>query len=307
MASGRIVFFGTSKICLPFLNELVKTFNIELIITQPDKKGGRKNKVIIPPVKLFAQENHIEYIQPESLDEKTQKIIESKSPDIGVAIAYGKLIPKSIFQAPVYNTINVHFSLLPEYRGAAPVQRAIENGEKKSGISIFEISKKMDAGRIWSQDEFKIEPFDNTETLWEKLSIHGAPILSKTIKNIIGGTIIKKKQNHANATYSPQISKSEGEINWSLNASQIFNKFRAFYPWPGIFFRMNNKIFKINNTEVSQLNHNEEIGRVIKLDTSGLYISCANNSVLKINSFQPEGKKPMSPNDYSRGNKISLN
>jgi len=307
MENGKIIFYGTSAICIPFLKNLIKNFKIELIITQPDKKGGRKNKTIIPPVKLFAIENKIDYIQPEKLDKNVEEIISRLSPDIAIVIAYGQLIPKNIYQIPKFNTINVHFSLLPKYRGAAPVQRAIENGETKTGISIFSISKKMDAGQIWYKESFIIEPDDTTQILWDKLSNFATPILTSTILNIFNGIIIKEKQNHLEATYAPPIEKSEGEINWNMSANTIYNKLRAFFPWPGIFFRMNNKKFRITEAKVALIKHSLDIGKIVKLDKSGLYIACANKSVLKIKTFQPEGKKPMTPHSYSVGNEISSN
>jgi methionyl-tRNA formyltransferase len=307
MANGKIVFFGTAEICIPFRNELNKHFSLELIITQPDRKGGRKNKIITSPVKEFAVQNNIRYIQPEDLNDDVKKQIARIKPAIAIVIAYGKFIPRNIYTIPKYNTINVHFSLLPEYRGAAPVQRAIANGDTKTGITIFEISKKMDAGRIWSINEFSIERKDTTESLWKKLSEYGAHILIKTIKNIFNKSIDKQRQNHANATYASPIYKSEGEIDWADNAKHIYNKFRAFYPWPGIFFKMNNRIIKLKDVEISKLIHEEKTGQILKLDKSGLYITCGDNTVLRIISFQPEGKKEMTPYNFSVGNKVELN
>lgn len=291
MANGRVVFFGTAEICIPFLEELIVNFSLDLIVTQPDRRGGRKNKLIISPVKEFAIENNIRYIQPEELNDDVKRQIERINPDISIVIAYGKFIPQNIYKIPKYNTINVHFSLLPEYRGAAPVQRAIENGDKKTGITIFEISRKMDAGRIWSIDEFSIENNDTTQSLWKKLSKSGAPILINTIKNIFKESINKQRQNHSNATYASPIFKSEGEINWTKNAEHIYNKFRAFHTWPGIFFKMNDKTIKLKEIEISEMEHRKKVGQVLKLDKSGLYISCGDNSVLRIITFNLKGKK----------------
>ncbi len=272
MANGRIIFFGTSDICNPFLYGLTENFTIELIITQPDRRGGRKNKIISSPVKQFAIENNISYIQPETFDIKTIEIIKKISPDIAVVIAYGKLIPTNIYQIPSFNTINVHFSLLPEYRGAAPVQRAIENGENKTGITIFEISKKMDAGKIWSSDECMIGKDDTTQTMWNKLSNLGTPILLKTIKDILDNKIIKRRQEHSKSTYANPINKLEGKINWEKSARQIYNQFRAFEQWPGVFFIMNKKKFKFKTIEISELKLKKNSGEIIKLDKKGLFI-----------------------------------
>ena len=237
MVSGNIIFFGTSEICIPFLNLLKNRFNIKLIITQPDAKGGRQRKKMIPAVKKFAVENNIDFEQPEKLkDPRLMEKMEALDPDIGVVVSYGKLIPGRVFRIPRHQTINVHFSLLPFYRGAAPVQRAIENGDKTTGITIFEIDKKMDTGDIWAKKEYEIKDTDTTETLWERLSQEGSLFLADTINKILTEKIIKTPQPHQNATLARQVVKSEGEINWELHAREIYNKHRAFTPWPGIYF-----------------------------------------------------------------------
>ncbi len=302
----RIIFFGTSEICLPFLETLVIEFDLALIITQPDRRGGRKNQLIKPAVKTFAASNKIDYIQPETLDDSVRQKIANISPLIGIVIAYGQLIPKSIFQIPEWNCINVHFSKLPAYRGAAPVQRAIEAGDRQSAISIFEISRRMDAGKIWHIEPFEMEPDDRTPDVWQKMASAGAPVLIQTIRNIIEGRIEKIRQNHDEASFAAPIKKAEGKLDWNREARQIFNKYRAFFPWPGIFFRMAGKQFKVLELEPTELRHDKAVGQVLTLDRDGLYVSCGNHSVLKITLIQPEGKKAMTPYAYSVGNKIIL-
>ena len=199
---ANLIFLGTPKICIPFLELLKEYFDISLIITQPDTMGGRnRKKKIIPAAKTFALENNIEVIQPETLKDDTlvEKITQIH-PFIGTVISYGKIIPKRIFKIPQYGAINVHFSLLPYYRGSAPVQRALENGDSKTGITIFEIVKKMDAGDIWAQKQIDIFPGDTTGTLWERMSHEGAPFLIYTIKKIMEKKIHKYPQDHEKAT-----------------------------------------------------------------------------------------------------------
>ena len=305
MGNGNIVFFGTSQICIPFLKLLKDNFEIKLIITQPDATGGRHRKKIIPEVKSFAMENSIEFLQPERLkDESLVEKIRELNPSIGVVVAYGKLIPGRIFRIPEHNTINVHFSLLPLYRGAAPVQRALENGETRTGITIFEIEKKMDTGDVWAKKEYRISDSDTTGSLWETLSELGAPFLIDTIEKILAGKIKKSPQNHEDATYANQVLKSEGEVNWNSNARTIFNKLRAFTPWPSLFFYIDNRLIKIKKINPTDFTHTRAPGDVLELNQKGIKVCCGENSVLEILEIQPEGKKVMTPYSFSLGNRI---
>jgi methionyl-tRNA formyltransferase len=301
-----VVFFGTPAICLPFLEALEKEYHLPLIITQPDTMAGRnRKKLSIPPVKTFALEHRIRFLQPETLKDDTlvEKISQLR-PVIGVVISYGSLIPGRIFKIPVYGTINVHFSLLPSYRGAAPVQRALENGETKTGITIFEIVKKMDAGDIWTQKEMDILPEDTTETLWERMSREGAPFLRDSLKKILSGKIDKKPQDHKKATYAPMVQKKEGIIDWHLSAQQIFNRYRAFTPWPGIFFCTRGKSFKLTKVSVPALSHDQQPGDVLSWDKESLKVGCGDRTVLEILELQPPGKKAMTPYCYCMGNDL---
>lgn len=304
---NNLIFLGTPDICIPFLELLKEHFNMSLIITQPDTMGGRnRKKKIIPAAKTFAIENNIEVIQPETLkDDTLVEKINQIQPFIGVVISFGKIIPKRIFKIPQYGTINVHFSLLPYYRGAAPVQRALENGDTKTGITIFEIVKKMDAGDIWTQEEIDIFPDDTTGTLWERMSHEGAPFLIDTIKKIIENKIHKYPQDHEKATYAPMVQKEEGIIDWrNLTAQEIYNKFRAFTPWPGICFCSLGKTFKLTKLKVSALTHDKHPGDVLSWDKKSLKVACTQGTVLEVFELQPQGKKPMTPYCYCMGNEL---
>jgi methionyl-tRNA formyltransferase len=304
---NNLIFLGTPEICIPFLELLIENFNISLLITQPDTMGGRnRKKKIIPAAKTFALENNIEVIQPETLkDDTLAEKIKKIEPFIGIVISYGKIIPKRIFKIPTFGTINVHFSLLPYYRGSAPVQRALENGDTKTGITIFEIVKKMDAGDIWTQKEIDIFPDDTTGTLWERMSQEGAPFLIDTIKKIIEKKIQKYPQDHEKATYAPMVQKEEGIIDWrNLTAREIYNKSRAFTPWPGICFCSPGKTFKLTKLKVTTLTHDKQPGDVLSWDKESLKVACSQGTVLEVLELQPQGKKPMTPYCYCMGNEL---
>ncbi len=312
MAKTSIVFFGTAGICLPYLEFLVERYELRLIVTQPDAVGGRRKKVMIPPVKQFALDHSIPLIQPDRLKcgDVAEKLTEIQ-PEIGVVIAYGKLIPRSVYTIPRFNLVNVHFSLLPQYRGAAPVQRALENGETYTGITIFEIAKKLDSGDIWAQKEFPIHGDDTTEDLFDRLSREGAPFLDETLEHIIEGEIQKTPQQHDKATFAPPIEKGEGKIDWQLPAERLYNKFRAFTPWPGLHFHIEEVQMNVKTLRPMTITPDTEVllagkqpGDVLDMDKRSLKVCCGNRTALEIFEMQPQCKKPMSPYCYSLGNPI---
>ncbi len=301
---NKIVFFGTSEVCIPFLKSLKDKFDISLIVTQPDAYGGRKKKLIEPAVKKYAVANKIRFIQPEKLNRETAETIKEIEPVIGVVISYGRFIPGKIFRIPEFNTVNVHFSLLPDLRGAAPYQRAIETGMDKTGITIFEIGVKMDEGDIWSNKEFRIYPDDTSESLSERMGETGAPFLATTLLAIINGKLIKRPQNHSLATFTKVVTKEEGNISWELTAIEIYNKFRAFYPWPGLTFLSGDKKIVIKEMNISQGESDQIPGTVLSLTKDTLKVCCGRKSVIEISLILPQGKKEMTPYTYSLGNNI---
>jgi len=303
---AKVVFFGTPEICIPFLEALKENFILELIVTQPDSFGGRKKKLIEPAAKIFAARNNIPFIQPEKLNAEVAEEIKKLDPAISVVVSYGKIIPGKIFRIPLHKTVNVHFSFLPEFRGAAPVQRAIEEGSDKTGITIFEIDKGMDTGDIWARKYYDIDPDDTSETLLNRLSREGSHFLINILKKIIGGKIEKISQENHKATYAGILKKGEGRIDWDLPAKKIFNRFRAFYPWPGSFFFMNEKKFTITDASLSISGEirKADPGDICSLTKEKMDTGCGENYVLEIRSFLPQGKKEMTPYTFSLGNKI---
>ena len=311
MSNGNIVYFGTSEAGIPFLQELKKDFTLKLIITQPDAVGGRCRQTICPPVKSFAELHHLPLEQPEKLNNPgLLEKIRLAGPDIGVVIGYGKFLPERLYTMPEFNTVNVHFSLLPRYRGAAPVQRALEAGETRTGITVFEIDKQMDTGPLWARQEFDIMPEDTSQTLMERLSREGGTFLKETLYHILNGSINKQPQDHSRASHAPPLQKQEGRVDWNLTARQIYNKYRAFTPWPGLFFLINGKTMKVKKAlppdliDRKTLTGLEKPGQIIELNRNRLEVCCGNQTVLSIEEFQPQGKKTMTPYCFSLGNPL---
>lgn len=303
--NGKIVFFGTSAVCLDFLPALHSHYDLSLIITTPDTIGGRNKRPIEPPVKIFAINNNIPFLQPIKLaNKKVKHIIKQIDPKVGIVISFGKLIPNSIINLFTFNIINVHFSLLPLYRGASPVQRAIQNGENLTGITIFEINDKMDEGNIYSQINIPISEDDTSQTLFNKMCNKSPDFLLNTLKLILNSEINKYPQNHSQASYAPKIKKEEGAISWNQSAIEIFNKFRAFNPWPSIFCTLAGRSFKLTKVSPKQINHDYIPGTILKISRDSMIICCSDNSALVIKEFQPPNKKPMTPYCYSLGNSI---
>ena len=305
MASGELVFFGTAAIGLPILKELNKNLALKLIVTQPDTRGGRNRQWIVPAVKQFAVENRLPFLQPPDLREPELELAMRRiAPDIAVVVAYGQFIPRDIRSLPRCHTINVHFSLLPAYRGAAPVQRAIQNGENRSGITIFELSGRMDAGPIWAREEVAIRADDTTASYQQRLGERAAPFLRQTLERIFAGTIRATPQDESQATQAPPLKKEEGQVSWLLPARRLHDHLRAFTPWPGLFFRLGGQQVKILSALAAQGSHSGHPGDVLDLSASAMQIACGLGTVLEITSIQPEGRKAMSPWQYSLGNRF---
>lgn len=305
MASGDLVFFGTAAIGLPIIKELNKNFCLRLVVTQPDRRGGRNRQWLVPAIKQFALENRLPLMQPPDLREPELELAMRRiDPVIAVVVAYGQFIPRDIRSLPRHQTVNVHFSLLPAYRGAAPVQRAIQNGESRSGITIFEISGRMDAGPVWAREEIAIRPDDTTTSFQQRLGERAAPFLRQTLERIFAGTISQTPQDDAQASQAPPLDKKEGRTNWQLPAQRLYDCLRAFTPWPGLYFHLGSHQIKILGAGVSQRVHRAQPGEILELTPQGLQVACGLGTVLEITAIQPEGKKAMSPWQFSLGNRF---
>ncbi|MCK4402060.1 methionyl-tRNA formyltransferase [bacterium] len=227
----NLVFMGTPDFALPSLKALIQAkHNVICVVMQPDRPKGRRREVVASPVKLCAQEYNIKIFQPETITDALAKDIQALSPDLILVVAYGKILPKQILDIPRFGCINAHASLLPKYRGAAPIQRALLNGEKQTGVTIMFMNERMDAGDILLQEKVLIGSSDNLETLSDKLSKLSAKLLVKAILQVEQGTCSRTPQHHAEATYAPMLKKSDGLIDWTRSAEEINNMTKAMNP-----------------------------------------------------------------------------
>lgn len=305
MANGDLVFFGTAAIGLPIAKELNKAFRLRLVVTQPDRHGGRNRQLLVPAIKQFALENRLPLLQPPNMDEpELEMAIRRLAPDIAVVVAYGQFIPREIREIPRFRTINVHFSLLPAYRGAAPVQRAIQNGESRSGITIFELSSRMDAGPVWAREEIAIRPDDTTAAYQQRLGERAAPFLHDTLERIFSGTAQAVPQDESQATNAPPLKKEEGLIRWQLPARRLYDHLRAFTPWPGLYFPLEGQQVKVLGAVIAQKSHQRQPGDLLELSPHGLQVACGLGTVLELTAIQPEDKKAMSPWQFSLGHRL---
>ena len=298
MNEKKIVFMGTPKFAVPVLEMLIKNYGVELVITQPDKKVGRKKVLTPPPVKVVALENNIKVLQPEkiSTDEETYNTLKELNPDIIITAAYGQLVPEKILEIPEFKCINVHGSLLPKLRGGAPIQYSILEDHGKTGITIMYMVKKLDAGDMISKVEVDILDSDNYETLHDKLSIAGCELLNETLPKIFNGDISPEKQDDTEATFARNILREDEKINWNTSAREVFNKVRALDPTPGAFTYLEGNVLKIWSSEVIDISAEvnfDKVGTIIKQDKKYIYVLCGNGTVLKVKELQVSGKKRM--------------
>ena len=298
MDKKKIVFMGTPKFAVPVLEMLIEKYGVDLVITQPDKKVGRKKVLTAPPVKVIAEEKGIKVLQPEKIsnDENVLSELKELNPDIIITAAYGQLVPETILEIPKYKCINVHGSLLPKLRGGAPIQYSILEDHRKTGITIMYMVKKLDAGDMISKVEVDILDSDNYESLHDKLSIAGRDLLKETLPNIFTGNIAPEKQDDSLATFARNILREDEKIDWNKSARQIFNQIRALDPTPGAFTYLDENVLKIWSSEVVDLEENfssKKVGTIIKQDKKHIYLLCGENTVLKVKELQISGKKRM--------------
>src|SRR6266567_4408531 len=234
----RIVFCGTPQFAVPTLKHLLAQpdFEIAGVITQPDRPRGRGQEFSFSPVKGVAKAAHLPVHQPEKIRaQEAQELLKELSPDCVVIIAYGQIIPAGLLSIPKHGWINLHASLLPKYRGAAPINWAIVNGETRTGVTTMRIDAGMDTGGILLQKPINISPGDTTASLATRLAEAGAPLMAETLRGVGAGTISAKPQDHAQATSAPMLKKDDGKIDWARPGHEVYNRMRAFTPWPGAF------------------------------------------------------------------------
>ncbi len=300
----KIVFMGTPEFAIPSLKMLLgEGYNVCAVFTKPDKPQGRKQVVTPPPVKVFAQENGIEVFQPEKLKtEAIEKVFEELDPNLIVVVAYGKILPASIINFPKYGCINVHGSLLPKYRGAAPIQWSIISGDVEAGVTTMFMDEGLDTGDILLQDKIFINGDETSGELKERLSEIGAKLLIKTIKDLESGNLSRIKQNDDEATLSPPLDKITGDIDWNKSAQEIHNLIRGANPWPIAHTLLRGKNFKIYRSKVSN-KFSSTPGKIVLIDP--LTVGCGDHTSLELLEVQIEGKKRMTAESFSRGYRLS--
>jgi len=298
----NIVFMGTPDFAVPSLDALVNSgkHTVMAVYTQPDKPVGRKKIMTAPEVKVCACEYGIEVRQPDSLKgEQQSKLLSDLRPDVIVVIAYGKILPEAILKIPKYGCVNIHGSLLPKYRGAAPIQRAIIDGEKETGITSMLMDKGLDTGDILISRSTKINPDENAGELFDRLSIMGAEVLLETLDRLETGDITPIKQDNEKSNYASMLSKEECQIDWNLSAEEVHNKVRGMNPWPIALTMYNGKKLKIYKTKIS--NRSGMVNCVLSVKPP--IIACGSGAV-ELVEVQLEGKNKMSAEDFFRGQRI---
>jgi methionyl-tRNA formyltransferase len=300
----RIVFMGTPDFAVPCLRKLVENnYNVVAVVTQPDRPRGRKRELAAPPVKEAAISLGIPVLQPEKLRKDGVDDILQLQPDLIVTAAYGQILPAEIIQYPRYGCINVHASLLPKYRGGAPIHKSIIDGEKETGVTIMYMVEKLDAGDILSQVRVPIEEEDNVGTLHDKLSEAGSQLLLETIPKLVAGEITPIPQDESQVTYAWNIKREDEQLHWHKTARQLFNQIRGLCPWPVAYTHFQGQIMKIWNSKVlSETNHNSvAAGTIVGVSSDGIDVQTG-QGVLRLLEIQPAGKKAMKVSDYLRGN-----
>lgn len=302
----KIIFMGTPDFALTILQKLYdEKYEIAAVVTQTDKPKGRGHKIQFSPVKNFALEHNLPLLQPKTLkDENLVTQLKSFDADLFIVAAYGKIIPENILQLPKYFSINVHASLLPKYRGAAPIQHAIANGETVSGVTIMKMDKGMDTGDIILQKKCDIFADDTYQTLYEKLSLLGSEALLETLNQF--DSIEFKKQDDSLASYAPLITKDFCHIDWNKTSLEIMNLIRALKPNPGAYTLYENKIFKVWQLTDYPVYGTEECGKIIAVNNDGIAVKTFDGALL-ITQLQEQGRKIMSAADYLKGHTIKTN
>lgn len=304
----KIVYMGTPDFAVYALESLITAgHEISAVITQPDKAQGRSKALVPTPVKKKALEHDIPVYQPEKVrDEETVNMLKSINPDAIVVAAYGQILPESILNIPKYGCINIHASLLPKYRGAAPIEWSIIDGEEKTGVTTMYMEKGLDTGDMIDKVEIAIEADDTGATLHDKLAEAGAKLILTTLASLETGTAKRTKQNDEESCYASMLNKDMGNIDFTKSATEIERLIRGLIPWPCAYTKIDGKTVKIYKAEVKTLDNDEyKPGEIIEVTKKTFSIACGKDALV-IRSLQPEGKKQMDTVSYLNGNKLNV-
>lgn len=298
MKNIRVVFMGTPDFAVPVLEKLIEHTNVVLVVSQPDRMVGRKHEIKPTPIKEMAIKHNIPVFQPEKIKEDYEQVRSAK-PDLLITCAYGQIIPEEVLQLPRIGAFNVHASLLPKYRGGAPIHHCLINGDEKTGVTIMYMEKKMDAGDIVSQVEYQITKEDNVGTLHEILSQMGAKLLIETLPSIIEGTNLRTKQDEGKVTFAYNIKREEEHLDLKDTGKNIINKIRGLNPWPMANILVNDEEYKILEAYFEEKNNViPSTVRELRKDAIGIDVL---DGTIYLTKIKPFGKRIMSVKDYLNG------
>ncbi len=303
----RIVFMGTPEFSVPCLERLVSDGEeVVGVFTQPDKPKGRGYEMAFSPVKECAIKHNIPVFQPKSMKTgEALEILKQLNPDLSIVVAYGKILPADVLYAPKYNSINIHASLLPRYRGSAPIQWCVINGEKESGVTSMLMDEGIDTGDMLIKDSVEITENMTAGELHDKLSELGAEVLSKTVRALKNGELKPVKQNDDESCYAPMLTKELCPVDFTKSAQEVHNSIRGLSPWPVATAVLDGKKVKIHASVLSQFTSQAQAGEIVRAD-GALTVMCGDGKCIDITEIQLEGKKKMSVKDFLLGHKVEI-
>lgn len=302
----KIVFMGTPDFSVPVLEALASHYQVTAVVTQPDKPKGRGKAVAMSPVKEKAIELDIPVYQPvKARDPEFIQMLQELGPDLIVVVAFGQILPKSVLSLPPMGCVNVHASILPQYRGAAPIQWAVINGEKESGVTTMMMDEGIDTGDMLEKMSLSLSPDETGGSLHDKLSRMGAELILSTLKKLEEGTIKRTPQTDENSCYAKMLKKSMGDIDWTMDAVSIERLIRGLNPWPSAYTRWNQKTLKIWKAQVLDDEYEGACGEVVYSDKKAIYVKTGRGT-LSLEELQPEGKKRMDVEVFLRGYPIEM-
>ena len=302
----RIVFMGTPDFAAASLQKLLNDkFNVVGVFTQPDKPKGRGMEMCFSPVKELALAHDLPVYQPEKMRDGTAyEQIKALAPDILVVVAYGRILPDDILALPKFGAVNVHGSLLPRYRGAAPIQWAVLNGDKTTGVSTMYLASEMDTGDVIYTAETEIGEFETSGQLFDRLMLMGADLLAKTLRDIESGTAPRTPQDHSKASYVSQLDKSICPIDWNKSPRAVVKWIYGLQPWPVATMELEGAVYRVFAAEYTQNHTDKQPGQVVSAGKQGIEMACADGQTLMITELQAPGKKRMKAADFLRGHPI---
>jgi len=302
----RVVFFGTPQFAVPSLEQLIQSaHDVVGVVTQPDRPRGRGQKVTDAPVKVTAVQHGLPVFQPARLrDPEVKETLARWAPELGVVAAYGKILPESVLNLPRFGMINVHASLLPRYRGAAPVQRAVIDGMPETGVTIMRMVLDLDAGGMFAKVMRPIGSDETSDIVERDLAHLGASLLLDVIDDLAAGRAVEEPQNDSLSTYASKITKEEGLIDWTLAATDIHNRVRGLYPWPHAFSYLNGERLIVMRSHVAPEPTSADPGTIVDVSSGAISVATGHAERLAIDEVQPEGRRAMKVRDYLAGHPI---